>query len=58
MLLKKMTYAGTGVDIDKKETAIKELLSSITTKRKGSIGKPMGGHYAGLIEFGDRKSVV
>jgi phosphoribosylformylglycinamidine cyclo-ligase len=58
MLLKKMTYAGTGVDIDQKETAIKELLSSITTKRKGAIGKPMGGHYAGLIEFGEYALVL
>jgi phosphoribosylformylglycinamidine cyclo-ligase len=58
MLLKKMTYAGTGVDIDQKETAIKELLSSITTKRKDAIGKPMGGHYAGLIEFGDYALVL
>jgi phosphoribosylformylglycinamidine cyclo-ligase len=47
-----MTYADTGVDIDEKEEAIKQLLSSITTKRKGTLGKPMGGHYAGLIEFG------
>lgn len=53
-----MTYAGTGVDIDQKETAIKELLSSITTKRKGAIGKPMGGHYAGLIEFGEYALVL
>ena len=58
MFLKKMTYAGTGVDIDQKETAIKELLSSITTKRKGAIGKPMGGHYAGLIEFGEYALVL
>ena len=58
MLLKKMTYTGTGVDIDQKEAAIKELLSSITTKRKGTIGKPLGGHYAGLIEFGEYALVL
>ena len=48
-----MTYKNSGVDIEEKEEAIKSLLSSIITKRKGTIGKPMGGHYAGLIEFGD-----
>jgi phosphoribosylformylglycinamidine cyclo-ligase len=53
-----MTYADTGVDIDEKEEAIKQLLSSITTKRKGTLGKPMGGHYAGLIEFGDYALVL
>ncbi|MBN1281305.1 MAG: phosphoribosylformylglycinamidine cyclo-ligase [Candidatus Thermoplasmatota archaeon] len=47
-----MTYKDAGVDIDEKETAIQQLLSSITTKRTGNIGKPLGGHYAGLIEFG------
>jgi phosphoribosylformylglycinamidine cyclo-ligase len=53
-----MTYAGTGVDIDEKEEAIKQLLSSITTKRKGTMGRPMGGHYAGLIEFGEYALVL
>jgi len=52
-----MTYADTGVDIEEKEQAIKELISSITTKRKG-FGKPLGGHYAGLIEFGDYALVL
>jgi len=47
-----MTYADSGVDINKEEDAIKELLSTITSKRTG-IGKPLGGHYAGMIEFGD-----
>lgn len=50
--LKKMTYADSGVDILKEEKAIKEILSSIKNKRKG-IGRPLGGHYAGMIEFGD-----
>jgi len=50
--LKKMTYAETGVDIDKEERAIKELLCMIKTKRKG-IGRPLGGHYAGMIEFNE-----
>ena len=49
--LKKMTYAESGVDILKEEEAIKDLLSSIKTQRK-DFGRPLGGHYAGLIEFG------
>jgi len=49
--LKKITYANSGVDINKEEKAIKQLLSSVKTQRKG-IGKPLGGHYAGMIEFG------
>jgi phosphoribosylformylglycinamidine cyclo-ligase len=49
--LKKLTYAESGVDIFKEETAIKGLLKNIKFKRKG-FGKPMGGHYAGLIDFG------
>jgi len=55
--LKKMTYADSGVDILKEEKAIKQILSSIKNKRKG-IGKPLGGHYAGLIEFGDYALVL
>jgi len=54
---KKMTYAGVGVNIDQKEKAISTLLSSITTTRKG-FGAPMGGHYAGLIDFGDKALVL
>ena len=46
-----MNYAQSGVDIFKEEKAIKGLLSSIKTQRKG-IGKPLGGHYAGMVEFG------
>ena len=53
-----MTYKNSGVDIEEKEEAIKQLLSSIITKRKGTLGKPMGGHYAGLIEFGDYALVL
>ncbi len=52
-----MTYVGVGVDIDEKEKAIATLLSSITTSRKG-FGEPMGGHYAGLIDFGDYALVL
>ena len=52
-----MTYAKSGVDIEKEEQAIKELLSSITSTRKG-IGRPLGGHYAGMIEFGEYALVL
>lgn len=45
-----MTYKDSGVDIFEEEKAIKGLLSNIKHQRKG-IGKPLGGHYAGMIEF-------
>jgi phosphoribosylformylglycinamidine cyclo-ligase len=45
-----MTYAKSGVDIFKEEKAIKEIVKNIKSKRKG-IGKPLGGHYAGMIDF-------
>jgi len=47
-----MTYADSGVDILKEEKAIEGLLSSFKSNRKG-IGRPLGGHYAGMIEFGE-----
>lgn len=46
----RMTYKKAGVDIEKEERAIIGILKSIKEQRKG-IGKPLGGHYAGLIEF-------
>jgi len=46
-----MTYAESGVDIDKEEVAIKALIGQITHSREG-IGQPLGGHYAGMISFG------
>ncbi len=52
-----MTYAGSGVDINKEEKAIKGMLSNIKSTRKG-VGKPLGGHYAGMIEFGDYALVL
>jgi len=52
-----MTYKDSGVDIKKEENAIKEILKNIKNKRKG-IGKPLGGHYAGMIEFGDYALVL
>ena len=48
--MKKVTYKDAGVDIEKEEQAIKILLSSIKSQRK-EIGKPLGGHYAGMIEL-------
>jgi phosphoribosylformylglycinamidine cyclo-ligase len=56
-LLKKLTYANSGVDILKEEKAIKGILSNIKFQRKG-IGKPLGGHYAGMIEFGEYALVL
>ena len=46
-----MTYSESGVDILKEEKAIKAIISNIKPHRKG-IGKTLGGHYAGIIEFG------
>ena len=46
-----MTYRESGVDIFKEEKAIKGLISNIKNKREG-IGKALGGHYAGMIDFG------
>ncbi len=56
-MLKKMTYAESGVDILKEEKAIKSLISSIKSQRKG-FGKPLGGHYAGMIDFGEYALVL
>ena len=50
--MKKITYRESGVDIEKEERAIKGTLSSVKSHRKG-IGTPLGGHYAGMIEFGE-----
>ena len=50
--LKEITYSDSGVDIEKEEIAINQIISNINYQRKG-IGQPLGGHYAGLIEFGN-----
>ncbi len=50
--MKETTYSESGVDIEKEEKAIKEILSNLTYHRKG-IGQPLGGHYAGMINFGE-----
>ena len=55
--MKKLTYANSGVDIFKEEKAIEGILSNIKFQRKG-IGKPLGGHYAGLIDFGEYALVL
>ncbi len=52
-----MTYSDSGVDILKEEKAIKEIISNIKPHRKG-IGKPLGGHYAGMINFGENVLVL
>jgi phosphoribosylformylglycinamidine cyclo-ligase len=52
-----MTYKESGVDIFKEERAIKEILSSIKSTRTG-IGRPLGGHYAGMVEFGEYALVL
>ncbi len=50
-----MTYADSGVDIDKKGDAIESLVKEIGFKRSG-FGAPleMKGHFTGLIDFGDK----
>jgi phosphoribosylformylglycinamidine cyclo-ligase len=52
-----MTYADSGVDIKKEEKAIKELVNQVTSTRKG-IGRPLGGHYAGMVDFGNQALVL
>ena len=52
-----LTYAKSGVDIFNEEKAIKRLISSIQFNRKG-IGRYLGGHFAGLIDFGDHALVL
>jgi phosphoribosylformylglycinamidine cyclo-ligase len=52
-----MTYADSGVNIFKEEEAIEKLISKIKFKRKG-IGKPIKGHYAGMVEFDDYALVL
>lgn len=51
---KHLTYADSGVDIEKEETTIKALTKEMTYQREG-LGAPLTGigHYAGLIDFGE-----
>ncbi|MGB3944457.1 MAG: phosphoribosylformylglycinamidine cyclo-ligase [Methanothrix sp.] len=52
--MKRLTYAGSGVDIRAEERAISAMKRVMTGRRKG-IGAPITdiGHYAGLIDMGD-----
>ncbi|HHF59136.1 MAG TPA: phosphoribosylformylglycinamidine cyclo-ligase, partial [Thermoplasmatales archaeon] len=52
-----LTYAKSGVDIFREERAVKGILKSIKFNREG-IGRYMGGHFAGLIDFGDTVLVL
>lgn len=49
-----LTYANSGVDIQKENSAISALAKQLAYKRKGP-GAPLSevGHYAGLIDFGE-----
>ena len=50
-------YRDAGVDIDLEATAIKALINNLSFKRKGNytmLGNV--GHFAGLIDFGPRRS--
>nr|WP_321496549.1 phosphoribosylformylglycinamidine cyclo-ligase [uncultured Methanolobus sp.] len=51
---KHLTYAESGVDIEKEEVTIKALTKGMDYKREG-LGAPLTGigHYAGLIDFGE-----
>ena len=49
-----LTYRDAGVDIHREEDAIKALVGQLSFARTG-MGAPfsLGGHFAGLVEFGD-----
>ncbi len=49
-----LTYAKSGVDIEKENKAIAALAKQLTYRRRG-LGAPLTsvGHYAGLIDFGE-----
>jgi phosphoribosylformylglycinamidine cyclo-ligase len=51
---KHLTYAESGVDIEKEEVTIKALTKSMDYMREG-LGAPLTGigHYAGLVDFGE-----
>ncbi len=52
---KRMTYAGAGVDIDKKSGSIDALVRHLRYKRTGRLGSPIDlpGHFTGLVDFGE-----
>ncbi len=51
---KPLTYAGSGVDIEKEDKAVGALAGALAFARSG-IGAPIGsiGHFGGLVEFGE-----
>ena len=57
-MTKPMTYSEAGVDIFKEEKAIKSILNNNMMPRTQGVGKPLGGHYAGMIEFGENALVL
>ena len=53
-MAKRMTYAGAGVDIDRKSSSINALVKGLKYKRKGFAGPiDLPGHFTGLVDFGD-----
>lgn len=54
-----MTYAQTGVDIQREDKAIEALAGTIGFHRTG-FGAPLGriGHFAGLVDFGAEDALV
>ncbi len=51
---KPLTYAGSGVDIQKEDEAVDALAGMLSFARTG-MGAPIGGigHFGGLVEFGE-----
>lgn len=51
---KPLTYADSGVDIDREDEAVGALAGALAFARTG-VGAPIGsiGHFAGLVEFGE-----
>ncbi len=54
-----LTYAQTGVDIQREDKAIEALAGMVNFSRAG-FGAPMGriGHFAGLVDFGPEHALV
>ncbi len=52
---KSMTYAATGVDIDRKSGSIDALVKHLQYRRTGKLGLPIDlpGHFTGLVDFGE-----
>jgi phosphoribosylformylglycinamidine cyclo-ligase len=52
-MTKRMTYAESGVDLERERKAIEAITSAMPFRSKG-FGSPLpiGGHYAGVINFG------